>query len=383
VSADKKKKILFVITKSNWGGAQRYLYDLATHLAAEGNDVSVAFGPPVGGDGELAKRLNIAGIKKIYELSSGRDIKIFEEIKTFFSILWIIWNERPDVIHLNSSKIGGLGGFAAWLTRVPKIIFTAHGWAYDEDRSWWQKKLIIFFSWLSSIFHHQIICVSEHSRTSGKRLGSGYKKCLTIHNAIEEVDFFSRDEAGKFFAETLSFKPANNTIWIGTIAELTKNKGLPYLVAALAILESKNWLCLLIGSGEQYDELKHQINALKLGDKIFIINYLPEAARYLRAFDIFVMSSVKEGLPYVLLEAGLAGLAIAATNVGGIPEIIENKKTGLLSPPKYPRALADQIERLIGDEKLRDTLGKNLRHKIASDFKFDIMLERTKQVYEK
>ena len=192
MSGDKRKKILFVITKSNWGGAQRYLYDLATHLSAEGNDVSVAAGegrpqgePRQQAGGELIKRLNSAGINKIYGIDTGRNIGFFDASKVFFKLIWIIWHERPDVVHLNSSKIGGTGGVAAWLLGVPKIIFTAHGWAFDEDRTRWQKKLIIFFSWLSTLFHHQIICVSEHSRKSAAALGSGYKKCITIHNAIK------------------------------------------------------------------------------------------------------------------------------------------------------------------------------------------------------
>ena len=152
MSGDKRKKILFVITKSNWGGAQRYLYDLATHLSAEGNDVSVAAGegrpqgePRQQAGGELIKRLNSAGINKIYGIDTGRNIGFFDASKVFFKLIWIIWHERPDVVHLNSSKIGGTGGVAAWLLGVPKIIFTAHGWAFDEDRTRWQKKLIIFF----------------------------------------------------------------------------------------------------------------------------------------------------------------------------------------------------------------------------------------------
>ena len=149
------------------------------------------------------------------------------------------------------------------------------------------------------------------------------------------------------------------------------------------MLESKNWICLIIGSGELYEQLFRQIKVRGLKDKVFIINHLPHAARYLKAFDIFTLSSVKEGLPYVLLEAGSAGLTVVASDVGGIPEIIENEKTGLLTPPKYRKVLANELERLIKDKNLRSELGKNLQQKITSDFKFEVMLERTKEVYEK
>ena len=379
MSGDKKKKILFVITKSNWGGAQRYLYDLATHLAAEGNNISVALGR----GGDLIKNLNAAGIKKIYGLDSGRDIKIFGDIKTFFSLLWIIRRERPDIVHLNSSKVGGIGGAAAWLMGVPKIIFTAHGWAFDEDRPRWQRRLILWFSKLSILFHHRVICVSEHSRNSAQKLSSGYKKCVTIHNAIKEIDFYSQAHARKFFREQYKIEPKRGYVWLATISELTKNKGPAYLIDALTMLESQNWVFIIIGSGEQYEQLLRQIKVRGLKDKVYIVEHLPNAARYLKAFDIFTLNSVKEGLPYVLLEAGSAGLAIAATGVGGIPEIIENEKSGLLAPPKYRRAFADNLERLIKDEHLRHALGKSVQQKISSDFKFDVMFERTKEIYEK
>lgn len=377
------KKILFVITKANWGGAQRYLYDLAIHLAEPGNSVSVAAGPDdQTKTGEnLIRKLNAAGIKRIYALSSKRDVRIFNDIQTFFSLLRIIWLERPDIIHLNSSKIGGIGGFAAWLLCVPKIVFTAHGWGFDEDRPWWQKRLILLLSKVSVLFHHKVICVSEHSRKSGERLGSSYKKCVTIHNAIKEIDFYLQQDARKFFKDQYKIEPGRGSVWLGTISELTKNKGLSYLIDALALLESKNWIFLIIGSGELKEELSKQIKIRSLDGKIYILDHLPDAARYLKAFDIFTLTSVKEGLPYVLLEAGSAGLAVIATEVGGIPEIVESEKSGILVLPKYHKMLSEQLERLIKDGNLRRKFGNNLQRKIVSDFKFEIMFEKTKQVY--
>lgn len=383
MSGDRKKKILFVITKSNWGGAQRYLHDLAVQLAEEGNAVSVAAGftSPADTGENLIQKLNAAGINRIYALNSARDVHIFEDLKTFFALLKIIWLEHPDIIHLNSSKIGGIGGLAAWLMRVPKIVFTAHGWAFDEDRARWQKRLILFMSKISAVFHHKIICVSEHSRNSGQQLGGGYQKCITIHNAVKEIDFYPKNFSRSFFTNKYGLKVPKNAVWIGTISELTRNKGLSYLIDAAAMLESENWIFLIIGSGELKDELSKQIKVCGLKKKVYIFNQLPDAARYLKAFDVFTLTSVKEGLPYVLLEAGSAGLAVIASKVGGIPEIVENNKSGLLVPSKSSDALAVELSRLIKDRGLRRTLGESLRVKIASDFKFDIMFKRTKQVY--
>jgi glycosyltransferase involved in cell wall biosynthesis len=168
------------------------------------------------------------------------------------------------------------------------------------------------------------------------------KKLITIHNGIkiEDYNFYKRTE--KEFT-------------IGTIGESVKNKGHKYLTEA----------------GKYFRDIKFTI-----------MSNLPDAARYLKNFDIFVLPSLKEGLPYVLLEAGLAELPVIATDVGGIPEIIEDEKTGLLINPAKPKEIADAIEKLIKDEKLRKTLAQNLHQKILQEFSFEKMLKRTLATYE-
>ena len=140
-----------------------------------------------------------------------------------------------------------------------------------------------------------------------------------------------------------------NKFVVGTIGEATKNKGHKYLLEA-----------------EKY------FPALKFN----IISNIPNAARYLKNFDIFVLPSLKEGLPYVVLEAGLAGLPVVASNVGGVPEIIENGKDGLLVPPANPEELAKAIKKLIGDKNLRENLAKNLCEKITKEFSLEKNVKR-------
>src|SRR4051812_14312990 len=115
-----KKKILFVITKSNWGGAQKYVYDLASSLPKDSYESVVVFG----GEGPLATRLQEAGIRTISVKSLQRDVNIFGDIKSLFELLSIFKREKADVVHVNSSKVGGLGAFAARCAGIPRIIFT-------------------------------------------------------------------------------------------------------------------------------------------------------------------------------------------------------------------------------------------------------------------
>src|SRR3989344_8728852 len=133
--ATRKIKILYVITKSNFGGAQRYVYDLAINL--RGYDVAVA----LGGNGVLNEKLTASGIRTCSVASLQRDISPTKDIGSFGNLYSIIKKEQPDIIHLNSPKAGGLGAFACrflnasrYTLHATRIIYTVHGWAFNEDR---------------------------------------------------------------------------------------------------------------------------------------------------------------------------------------------------------------------------------------------------------
>ncbi len=150
-------KILYFITKSNWGGAQKYVFDLATYFKGRGDEVVVAFG----GDGILSQRLKEQGIRTITVNNLSRDVGFLNELKSLKEIKEIIKKEKPDVVHLNSSKIGIVGSLISRVVGIKKIIFTAHGFAFREERPFWQILLIQFLSWLSIVLSHKTICVSE------------------------------------------------------------------------------------------------------------------------------------------------------------------------------------------------------------------------------
>ena len=128
------KTLVFIITKSNWGGAQRYVFDLCVAMR-EKFLVKVI----LGGDGPLAEKLNGDGIEVITIAELGRDVNIIKDFRSGWKIFRALIKIKPDIVHLNSSKIGGVGSLAARLVFVPRIIFTSHGWALNEDRSLFKK----------------------------------------------------------------------------------------------------------------------------------------------------------------------------------------------------------------------------------------------------
>lgn len=339
----KRTKILYIITKSVWGGATKYVYDLATGLPDSEFSVYVA----AGGNNELATRLKKANIPYYNIKNFQRDVSIFKDIFAFFEILKLLFKTKPDIVHVSSSKAGGIAGVALFFYPAFKV-FTVHGWAFAEQRPKRQIKLIKIFSKLTCLFYNKIICVSEFDRNLAiKNKITPTKKLTTIHNGIkpEDYDFLSKEDA------RLRLDIDHDRLWIGTIGENTKNKGHKYLKEALP--------------------------------ESIIIQDLPQGYNYLKAFDIFVLPSIKEGLPYILLEAGLARLPVVATNVGGIPEIIENQKTGLLVNPANPEEIRENVEELINSAELRNRLSFDLWGEINRKFNFNKMLEATIATYQK
>jgi glycosyltransferase involved in cell wall biosynthesis len=150
-----RKKILFLITKSNWGGAQRYVYDLVSTLDRTVYEPVVV----LGGNGELVEKLHAAGIRTITLQSAQRDISIRKELQFFRELFSIVHREKPDVFHVNSSKAGGIGCFVGRLLGIKRVVFTAHGWAFNEDRPWWQKYIIKYLHWLTVLLSHTTIAV--------------------------------------------------------------------------------------------------------------------------------------------------------------------------------------------------------------------------------
>ncbi|MBL7045824.1 MAG: glycosyltransferase family 4 protein [Parcubacteria group bacterium] len=373
-----KKKVIYFITKSNWGGAQKQVFDLATALTKDKFDVSVA----CGGSGILVRRLKDNGIRVIQVSGLDRDLHILEEVKASLSIITILKKESPDVIHLHSSKAAAMGALLGKILGVKKIIFTAHGWPFKEDRGFSWKLFTWVGSFITVLLSDEVIVVSKDDLTRAPKLFSKSKIHL-IHNGIGEIEFLSKSDARSKLAERLNIHTPNDSIWVGTGIELTANKGLTYAICAFKKVSkaNKNVFLFIFGEGELRAELEDKIKKLSLTEKVFLLGHVENMPEYLKALDIYAQTSIKEGLPYAILEAGARGLPVVASNVGGIPEMIEDKKSGLLTPPKDEKAIARAMDLLISDEGMRKGLGVELKKKVAEEFSLADMKNKIFSLY--
>lgn len=311
-----KTKVLYIITKSNFGGAQRYVFDLATNLPKDRFEPAVLCGPAQGSHmaGVLVERLTQANIRTIFapELSrnvSGGDLAAYRRIAR------TIQEERPDVVHLNSSKAAGLGALAARMNGIPNIIFTVHGWPFGEKRNIIAKTLIWILSWVTALLSHKVICVSEYDLHIAQRMPLVSRKAVLVYNGIEtDMPLGSGDTIRRAFPVGVHIT--------GTIGELTANKNQITLIEQAKT--NPDMYVAIVGEGEDRQKLQSRIQKLGLGARVKLFGFIP-ASEALKGFDTFALPSLKEGLPYVLLEAKVAGLPIVANRVGGVGEILDAK----------------------------------------------------------
>jgi glycosyltransferase involved in cell wall biosynthesis len=379
---DKAKRILFVITKASWGGAQRYVYDLALAAREAQYEVAVAYGTP----GELADRLKLEKIE-IYEIAGlGRDVHFLKDMQAFNSLCSTIRYFHPDIVHVNSSKIGGLGALAARMCGVENIIFTAHAWAFNEERPWYQKKSIALLAWLTVLLAKKTIVVSHAMRRQVSMWPFVQEKLHVIHNGVRSEDFLERMTAREALTQlcpALEVSNIETDIWVSTVGELHPVKGLPYAINAVGNLcaEYPSLRYLILSDGQMRQQLEELIAEKNLQKHVFLLGHVKDAPLYAKAYDIFLLPSLSESFGIAVLEAGLAELPVIATRVGGLPEIIENGTTGILVPPKDSGALEKALISLLRNVELREKLGKQLRSKVAREFSIERMVGETLELY--
>jgi glycosyltransferase involved in cell wall biosynthesis len=335
----RRPRVLVLITLAEVGGAQTYVATLLPALA-ERFDVAVA----AHGSGPVRTAAEEAGVRFIALRHVRRPVNPWRDLAGFLELTRLLRRERPDIVHANSSKAGVLGRLAAAAAGVPIRIFTVHGWAFAargglQSRAYgWADRLVRPLTTVT-------ICVSEHDRVTGLRAHTcSAERTVVIRNAVAP-------ETGPHARQD---RPRPLLISVG---RLKAPKDFITLVRALALLPAGSCDALIVGDGPDRPELEAELRQLGIEDRVRLAGKRDDVRTLLAEADLFVLSSVSEGLPVSVLEAMAAELPVVASRVGGVPELVVDGENGFLVPPRDPRERAVARKRLVDDRDLRRHLG--------------------------
>lgn len=371
-----KKRILFVVTQSELGGAQQFILQFIKQADKDSYDMAVAIGAD--GDGSLTIALAEIGIT-IFKLSSlKRNASPILDLKAIGQIKKLISGFKPDTLFLNSSKAGFIGAWAAKSCHPrPKVIYRIGGWTFNDPWPVWEKRLWQTLEKISAPWKDIIIVNNTHDLAQAKKIGIKPRQSLVlIHNGLDpyKINFLEKDEARSKLGLPLSKKI------VGTIANLYPAKGLEYLIEAAQITGREDTMWCIIGDGEGRARLEKIIKDKGLEGKVVLAGRREQAARYLTAFDLFVLPSVKEGFPWAVLEAMAAKLPVIATKVGAVPEIIEDGVNGYIVEPKNPEQISKRVMSLLDNNSRAQEMGIQAHQRILFAFNIETTIHQIEKL---
>jgi glycosyltransferase involved in cell wall biosynthesis len=261
-----------------------------------------------------------------------------------------------------------------------KLVTTVHGWVRQTRRT----PLYYAIDRWCLPRYGQVICVSDDLANQVRRLGVPPERCTTIQNGVDERTFRRRHPPVESPLRARLAVPPDRLV-VGAVGRLSPEKGFDDLIRASAPLLTAglDFEVWIVGDGPARPALERQIRAGGLEDRVRLLGFWPEPVELYHALDLFALSSRREGLPNVVLEALAMEVPVIATRVGGVPEIIGHGQTGLLCPPADPTALAAALRTLMADPSLRARLARAGRALVEREFSFSRRMQKERAIYDR
>jgi sugar transferase (PEP-CTERM/EpsH1 system associated) len=358
-------KIMHVLLSLEYGGAEKVAVNLIKKMQKDGFEFSVCVLDKSGG---LRDELN-GNIQVECAHRKGMDLTLP------FRLTKVIKEFSPDIIHMHNSTPFLYGVIAARLAGIKKIVVTQHGSITKES-----KKMQFMLKRISGMINKTVAV----SKDIEKYIKDTYKingnKLELIINGIDE-EIYKKDEGKR--KEDRKKLGLEDKFVIGHVARLSPEKDQNTLIEAFSKVakEIDKARLVIVGDGPLKDSLRLNVKSLKLQDKVLFSGSRSDVQDIMKIFDVFVLSSVREGTPLTLLEAMATELPIVATNVGGNPDVVRNGENGLLVSPGNPDMLAEKIVYLYKNPELRDKMGKAGRKRVIEEFGLSKMAERYMKIY--
>jgi glycosyltransferase involved in cell wall biosynthesis len=369
-----ENKINLALLWSKYSGNVTSVNDLILWLDKDRFNVIFVYLSGYGVDKNLIEE---AGYKVFY-LCNAKQIRTFR-FSNLFKLIRILKEHKIDIIHCHAHNATVYGTIAATFARTSVVMSHVHG--LNRSRNFRRKLVNFLLLWKVKRIIPVANSVKRDVLKSNWFLSA--KKLSVLENSID-YKRFADVTVSKQEAKQMLGLPQDAFV-VGTIGRLASTKGLPYLIEAFSKIKAQIPLAhfILLGDGGLRLELEKLVAKMPCCDSIHFLGYKTNIEALLRGFDVFVLSSVAEGMPRVIIEAMAAKVPCIATRVGGIPEIIDDENTGLLVPPKDSGALAKAMISIANaTDEDREKIIQKAQSRVRQFYSHEVVMEKLRDLYE-
>lgn len=365
------KATVFLVTVGlGIGGTEAQLMEIAEHLDPERFAVTVV---SLKGEGAIAEEMCKRGIKVVALNGAGK-----MDARVFFRFFSLVRAEQPDVIHSFLPLANYVGMIVGRMLGISVLIASYRGVEQQRSKFWvWGDRLVVRLAQATT-------CCSDAVRQSViEWFGGDTSKYITIYNGID-IERFHR--VSTLTKSDLGLREGIATI--GTVCRLDEpTKGLAVLLKGIAQLNQISnippFQLLLVGDGPSANSLRRLSEELALNEIVVFAGLRCDVEQILPLLDLFVLPSLSEGFGIALVEAMAAGCPVVATAVGGIPEVVQTGRTGMLIPAGDSKALTEALADLLKDQSKARVFGRDGQRWVGTQFAVSTMVHHHESLYKR
>ncbi len=383
-------KVLRVIARLNVGGPARHVALLNAGLQARGHETLLVYGALDTGEASLESMAVESGIPLRREEHLGRAIDATSDVRAFLAILGTIFREQPDVIHTHTAKAGALGRTAALVYNATRrrrqralVVHTFHGHVFEGYFSPAMNRLVrLGERWLARAAD-TIVTISPRQRDDiVHRFGvAADDRTVVVPLGLDLDSLLSLPEGAD--AGRAAFGFASDDIVVGFSGRMVPVKDLGTAMAAFgaAVTRQPRLRLLLAGDGPGRAMLEKQAATLGVADRVRFLGWVSDLPAFYRMLDVFLLSSLNEGTPVSAIEAMAAARPVVATAVGGVPDVVEHGRTGILVPAQDIGAMAGALVELAAAGDRRLALGREGRRRARERYSHLRLVDDVERLY--
>jgi len=375
--------VLHIITRLIVGGAQENTMYTAALLDQDQYQVEVISGPQTGSEGSLIEETRARGVTLTIFPRLLRQISPINDAIVLWQLYRFIRKNHFTIVHTHSSKAGILGRIAAKLAGTPIIIHTVHGWSFHDHMAGWLKTIYITLEKFCAGWTDAMIVVTKQDVKKGLDYLIGNRSQYHLIRSAIPLDEFSPENHDKEQVRSeLGIPP--NALVLGNVGRFSPQKNpLDWIrVAGLVARELPDCYFLLVGDGPLRPDVEKAIQEEKIADRVILTGLRRDPGKMMAAMDVFLLTSLWEGLPRVIPQAMSMGLPVVCYRVDGIQEIIETGINGFVFSPGDIAGVAKICIDLFHDKDKRETIGNNGRVFSANEFNINAMIADISALYQ-